>query len=654
MPIINSYPQDVDIQDQDAWIGTDYTTKGTKQYTAEAVANYLNQKGKVSIAGQVSYKFVNTPFAGQGTMALSPNNGSSFSAITGFKIAKADLSGQGIQEYLDYLVGREIIIVNQNDPNSFGHYSIYTYTVDDDNDQYYDLVVTFLGGNGSITVNSFYSLANFTFGGAASTIASLTNIGIGNVNPSTYPTLKGLTVSYNNGTATIGLNIQDLPNTAVPTSASDILVPWAAEVSGVTYNSKATLQDLIDDTGVVGGPYLPLTGGIMTGTNGVSFPDNFNLNLGTSGDFRIFYNGNNAILQNTSGDIVFENTANDRDIFFKSDDGSGGVENYIQIDGSEGRTLFNKHIRLNDDIKAQFGGSADLEIYHSGSHSYITNDTGNFEVTTTGSLILQDASANKWLMSNQTGNVLLYSAGSVKLSTTNTGITITGAADFNSAGRIRLPGGHAVADPDINFTGATAATGFSRAGQDITFIAGGAEKMRLDSSGNVGINTTNPSDKLHVVGSALIEGSGTELKVKGSGSYDTANIVMGNAAKSDSFSIDTRNDPGGNYTTLSFDSYQTTGTSTITLGDNYVNLGTAGSSRVTINSSGNVGIGTTSPAAKLDIESTTSGVLLPRMTTAQVNAISSPSNGLTVYNTTLNTLCFYNGSSWWKVSAQTM
>ncbi len=159
---------------------------------------------------------------------------------------------------------------------------------------------------------------------------------------------------------------------------------------------------------------------------------------------------------------------------------------------------------------------------------------------------------------------------------------------------------------------------------------------------------------INFLNTVLIEGSSTELKVKGSGSYDTANIVMGNAAKSDSFSIDTRNDPGGNYTTLSFDSYQTTGTSTITLGDNYVNLGTAGSSRVTINSSGNVGIGTTSPAAKLDIESTTSGVLLPRMTTAQVNAISSPSNGLTVYNTTLNTLCFYNGSSWWKVSAQTM
>ena len=75
---------------------------------------------------------------------------------------------------------------------------------------------------------------------------------------------------------------------------------------------------------------------------------------------------------------------------------------------------------------------------------------------------------------------------------------------------------------------------------------------------------------------------------------------------------------------------------------------------VRIDTDGNVGIGTTNPLAKLDIASTTDGVLLPRMTTTQVNAISSPENGLTVYNTTLNTLCFYNGSSWQKVTSANM
>ena len=72
--------------------------------------------------------------------------------------------------------------------------------------------------------------------------------------------------------------------------------------------------------------------------------------------------------------------------------------------------------------------------------------------------------------------------------------------------------------------------------------------------------------------------------------------------------------------------------------------------------SGNVGIGTTSPAASalLDVASTTKGVLLPRMSTTQINAISSPAEGLTVYNTVLSTLCFFNGISWQKVTSTAM
>jgi len=164
MPIINSYPQDIDIQDKDAWVGTDYATRGTKQYTADAVVNYLNQKGKVSIAGQIAYKFVDKPFSGQGTMALSPSNGTSFSEITGFKIAKDNLTGKPVVAYLDFLIGEEILIVNQNDPESFGHYTINTYAVDPDNNQYYTLALSFLGGNGGTVLDNFYDIINFTFG----------------------------------------------------------------------------------------------------------------------------------------------------------------------------------------------------------------------------------------------------------------------------------------------------------------------------------------------------------------------------------------------------------------------------------------------------------------------------------------------------------
>lgn len=50
-----------------------------------------------------------------------------------------------------------------------------------------------------------------------------------------------------------------------------------------------------------------------------------------------------------------------------------------------------------------------------------------------------------------------------------------------------------------------------------------------------------------------------------------------------------------------------------------------------------VGINTTSPHASsiLDMSSTTQGMLAPRMTTAEKLAITSPANGLLVYDTDL-------------------
>ena len=63
-----------------------------------------------------------------------------------------------------------------------------------------------------------------------------------------------------------------------------------------------------------------------------------------------------------------------------------------------------------------------------------------------------------------------------------------------------------------------------------------------------------------------------------------------------------------------------------------------------------VKIGTTpgnkTPSAVLELESTTKGFLLPRMTAAQMNAISSPANGLAVYNLDVQCTFLYRGSTW--------
>ncbi len=51
-------------------------------------------------------------------------------------------------------------------------------------------------------------------------------------------------------------------------------------------------------------------------------------------------------------------------------------------------------------------------------------------------------------------------------------------------------------------------------------------------------------------------------------------------------------------------------------------------------------------SAVLDVNSTTKGFLLPRLTAAQMAAIASPSFGLMVFNTTDNNVYYYNGASW--------
>jgi hypothetical protein len=63
---------------------------------------------------------------------------------------------------------------------------------------------------------------------------------------------------------------------------------------------------------------------------------------------------------------------------------------------------------------------------------------------------------------------------------------------------------------------------------------------------------------------------------------------------------------------------------------------------------GPVGIGTSTPDAKaaLDVNSTTQGMLVPRMNTTQRNAISNPTNGLLIYNTSTNQFNYYDGSVW--------
>ncbi len=158
MARISSYPYDITIQDTDAWVGSDSVSRSTKQYTAEAVAKYLNIKGKISISAQMVFKYV-TGNAGAGDFS-GPIDGSAIASITTMQLSTADVSGQDVIAFMNYLVGNNILISEQNNISTFGHFTIDSYTIS--NAGFYTLNLTNLAGNGNLTDLLYYDFALFT------------------------------------------------------------------------------------------------------------------------------------------------------------------------------------------------------------------------------------------------------------------------------------------------------------------------------------------------------------------------------------------------------------------------------------------------------------------------------------------------------------
>jgi hypothetical protein len=78
-------------------------------------------------------------------------------------------------------------------------------------------------------------------------------------------------------------------------------------------------------------------------------------------------------VQNFVGDLHIENYADDKDILFRCDDGSGGLETYFFLDGSTGHTQFP------DDKRVSFGSATNLTIHHS-TNSFINNYVGDLTI----------------------------------------------------------------------------------------------------------------------------------------------------------------------------------------------------------------------------------------------------------------------------------
>ena len=101
-------------------------------------------------------------------------------------------------------------------------------------------------------------------------------------------------------------------------------------------------------------------------------------------------------------------------------------------------------LNFGDSDKAVFGTGSDLQIYHDGSNSIISNSTGRLDLRGANISIKNLANTEFMLQATENGAVSLYHDNAVKLATTSTGIDVTG--DLTSSGRIKTTDGLFQAD----------------------------------------------------------------------------------------------------------------------------------------------------------------------------------------------------------------
>jgi hypothetical protein len=352
---------------------------------------------------------------------------------------------------------------------------------------------------------------------------------------------------------------------------------------------------------------------------------------GTSSQVAAFTGAEGEVVVNTTNDSIHVN------------DGStaGGFE-MARVDGSNWAITNNisttANISFGDNDKAIFGAGSDLQIYHDGANSYVKdNGVGDLIIQAYDDIKFQQSTDNADLVTINTGGNVTIHGGNLDVTGTATmdGLTVDSTTGFSwlpvstagaKVGAIGTGTGLIINTPSVNasFGSGLAIDGsyasdlssvnvkafgpkFSSYGSelnlftsnntsllkrqtiasngDISFYedTGTTPKLFWDASAeSLGIGTSSPSEKLTIAGDVQIgESSGGE-KLKFVGASSKYNFLVGKQVNVDNaLEITPSTAAGGN---------------------------TFSTPAVVVNSSGNVGIGTSSPYGALTVD-TANGIL---------------------------------------------
>ena len=270
-----------------------------------------------------------------------------------------------------------------------------------------------------------------TFGGAA--INYENSVGIGSTNPTGRLDVFGLTV------------LDEVKVSGFSTFTDTVGITSNLKVSGIS-----SITNTFYFTGITTGREIFF----QPSENRIQFKDHAKAVFGTGNKFQIYHNGSSAFVHNFTGNLELQAPANstiDLNRTAHLEEGlnvTAGVSTFaatvkasdrLEVDGVtdldeltvtgfstfSGQVGLNTHVDINDHSRLRFGDGVDLQIYHDGANSYVS-DQGTGDLRLSGNVVKLNNTDNTATMvkATQGGSVELNYDGSKKFETTGVGVSI--------------------------------------------------------------------------------------------------------------------------------------------------------------------------------------------------------------------------------------
>jgi len=327
-----------------------------------------------------------------------------------------------------------------------------------------------------------------------------------------------------------GSSVSDIKDEDNMVSNSATALSTQQSIKAYVDATVAATNEVVEDTSPQLGGNLDVNGNDITSASSLTLDIAGNLNIDVDGttitladdgvNFGQFYN-------NSSGTFNIVSPTQDKDIVFRGNDGGSGIV-ALTLDMSDGGTaIFNSKIGIgtttpNSIFEIRDDASPTIRVTDGDANNiaFMQADAGNGGYF--GTLTSHDVR----LAPNNSTKMIVKVDGKVGIGVTSPAVTLELAGN---GGAIRLPTGG-----ELQFGNANNFVLGNSGSNYLAFTTNSSERLRIDSSGKVGIGTSSPSQLLDIVTSANAPLMEIRSTVTPDGSKFGGGIVLGLSQANDS------------------------------------------------------------------------------------------------------------------------